>query len=145
MTGFEPQAKAFPLGEAAPCKNSADAATGIVNGYPFYYGCDYYVGNGSITGSGDTAYVRGKFDGAGGHSTCLLSVWEHPNDDTLYGYQNNWPSSTYPKDPAGLPDCSVWIPQAEVDKIWSRFNGDAYLLSHLTYFPAAPAILDWFA
>jgi hypothetical protein len=143
VTSQETAAKVHPLGTAAPCSNSADALTGIINGYPFYYGVDDYVGNGSISGSGANAYVRGKFDGVGGHSTCLLAAWAHPTDGLLFGYQNNWAGDTYPTDPAGLPTCAVWIPQSEVDKIWSRLEGDAYLLSHLTTFPAQPGVLDW--
>ncbi len=82
-------AKAYPLGTAAPARSAADAKAGILNGYPFYFGCDDYVGGGQITG-GTEPYVKGKFDGQGGHSTCLLGYWEHPNDGPLYLYQNNW-------------------------------------------------------
>lgn len=143
VTKWANAAKKFPLGTAAPCRSAPEIVTGNVNGYPFYFGCDYYVGSGRITGSGDLAYVTGKFDGRGGHSTCILGVWNHPNDGMLYLYQNNWPAMTYPTDPAGGSPCSVWLPESEVNKIWSRYNGDAYLLSHLNYFPAQPEVLDF--
>lgn len=129
----------------APLANTQDIATAIANGYPVLDGSADYVGNGSIVGSGDTAYVKGHYDGRGGHSTCFLGVWNHPNDGMLFLYSNQWQTSTYPKDPAGGGRCTVWLTEAEVSKLFSQFggdNGETMALSHYQGFPAQPAVLD---
>lgn len=119
----------------------------IINGYCVLTGCSDYVGNGSVVGSGDTAYVKGHYDGRGGHSTCRVAVWNHPNDGYLIGYSNQWPTSTYPKDPAGLGRCCVWVPQSEEEKMLRSLGGDGgetMLLSHVPGVPAQPKVLDAF-
>lgn len=118
----------------------------IINGYAVLTGCSQYVGGGKIVGSGDTAYVRGRYDGSGGHSTCRLGVWNHPSDGFLIAYSNQWPTSTYPKDPAGLGRCCVWVPQEEEEKMLHNFggnDGETMLLSHVPGVPAQPKVLDW--
>ena len=145
VTKWIPMAKKFPLGSAAPARNVQDIVNGIANGYPGYDGCDYYVGHGTIKGSGKDAYVVGHYDGQGGHSTCFLGAWMHPNDGLLLLYSNQWPIETYPADPAGAGPCCVWLPEREVARIWSDFNADAYLLSHQTYFPAQPKVPELFS
>jgi len=138
-------ANQFPVGSVATVNNSAEARLAIINGYPVLYGCSKFVSGGSIRGSGDTAYVRGRYDQSGGHSTCWLGYWDHPNDGPLFLYSNQWPTSTYPKDPAGAGRCCVWIPQSEVDLAFSRYgagNGEAMALSSLNYFPAQPKVLN---
>lgn len=139
-------AKQYPVGGIATLSNPDDIETAIVNGYPVLDGCELYVGNGSIRGSGADAYVRGKYDGRGGHSTCYVGVWNHPSDGRLFLYQNSWSSSTYPTDPAGGPRCSVWVPESEVAKLFTQYggdNGETMALSHLTYFPSQPDLLDY--
>lgn len=119
---------------------------GIINGYPVLTGCSRYVGHGQIVGEGVNAYVRGRFDGNGGHSTSRLAVWNHPTDGLLIGYSNQWDTSTYPKDPAGLGRCCVWIPQAEEEKQLNNFggnNGETMLLSHAPGVPLQPKVMDW--
>lgn len=139
-------AKQFPLGGAAPLHTTEDIKTAILNGYPVLDGCNKYVGHGAIVGSGNTAYVQGHYDGNGGHSTCFLGYWDHPNDGPLFMYSNQWPTQTYPKDPAGAGRCCVWLKESEVAKLFRMGgdNGETMALSHLTYFPAQPKILDWF-
>lgn len=120
---------------------------GILNGYAVLTGCSEFVGNGSVVGSGANAYVKGHFDGRGGHSTCRLGAWLHPNDGWLLGYSNQWNTNTYPKDPAGLGRCCVWIPIAEEEKSLNRFGGDGgetMLLSHAPGVPAQPKVLSYF-
>lgn len=138
-------AKIHPLGAAAVAAGPQDIYAGIVNGYPTLYGCDDYVGGGSLKGSGDTAYVVGRYDGRGGHSTGFDGVWEHPNDGTLYHYQNNWPKGTYPTDPSCECPCGVWLPESEVQKIWTQYSGtgETFVLSHLNWFPSQPDVLNW--
>ncbi len=146
-TKWLPTEKVHLLGAAAPCPDTQTLMTGILNGYPGYDGCDYYCGNGSIqhaSATDGTAYVGGHYDGAGGHSTCFLGVWNHPTDGILFLYSNNWPNNTYPVDPAGGGNCCVWMKEAEVAKLWSRYNGDAYLLSGLHYFPAQPKVMNYY-
>jgi hypothetical protein len=120
--------------------------TANVNGYPVLDGCNNYVGNGSIKGSGDTAYVAGRYDGRGGHSTCFLGVWHHPTAGYLYLYSNQWPTSTYPRDPAGGGRCCVWLPEAEVEKLFRTGGdrGETMALSRVPWFPVqVDKILDW--
>ncbi len=143
---WEQAASASPISTVAPLSSTDEIRASIVNGYPVIDGCDNYVGNGSIKGSGADAYVVGHYDGRGGHSTCILGVWNHPNDGWLYLYSNQWPTSTYQKDPAGAGRCCVWIPDVEMAKLFRTggSGGETMAASHLTYFPAQPSILDFF-
>ncbi len=145
-TKYLPLAKQHPVGAAASLYTTADIKTAILNGYPVLDGCAYYVGNGSIKGSGDSAYVAGRYDGRGGHSTCVLGYWDHPNDGPLFLYSNQWPAGTYPKDPAGAGRCCVWLTESEMAKLFRNGGdqGETMALSHLNYFPAqADKILDY--
>lgn len=140
--------KQHPVGTMATLNNTNDVKTSVINGYPVINGCEMFVGNGSIKGSGDNAYVGGHYDGRGGHSTCILGYWDHPNDGPLFLYSNQWPTSTYPKDPAGAGRCCVWITEAEHAKLFSQYgggNGETMAASHLNYFPAQPAVFEYFA
>lgn len=136
------ESRAHTFGSAAECKSVEDIRAMILNGYGVTFACDRYIGNGRIVGSGDTAYVTGLWDGNGGHQQSIHAVWDHPNDGPLYWAQNNWPSSTYPKDPAGGPTCGVWVTEANVTRAL-RYDAEVYGLSHLNWFPAAPDVIDW--
>lgn len=109
----------------------------ILNGYAVLDGCSNYIGSGRTKGDGENAYVVGHYDGRGGHSTCFLGVWWHPVDGWLYLYSNQWPTSTYPRDPAGAGRCCVWTPESEVAKLFRTGGdkGETMLLSHLPYTP----------
>ncbi len=119
----------------------------IINGYPVLSGCSLYVGNGQIVSRANgNSYVRGKYDSRGGHSTARLGAWLHPDDGWLIGYSNQWPSDTYPKDPAGLGRCCVWLPIAEEQKMLASYgggNGETMILSKVPGTPAQPKLLDW--
>jgi hypothetical protein len=139
-------AKKFPVGAVATAEDPQTIATGIVNGFPCLNGCSMFIQAGKIKGSGKDAYVVGRYDGRGGHSTCFLGVWHHPNDGLLFLYSNQWPGQTYPKDPAGGGPCCVWTPESEVLKGFRNYgmgNGECMLLSHLNYFPAQPELMEW--
>jgi hypothetical protein len=138
-------AKQFPVGTVAPLSSTADVRAAIINGYPVIDGCDNYVGNGKVKGTGADSYVTGHYDGRGGHSTCILGVWNHPTDGWLYLYSNQWQTSTYPKDPAGGGRCTVWLTDAEYSKSFrtGADRGETMAASHLNAFPAQPAVLDW--
>lgn len=115
--------------------------TGIANGYPTANGCAYYIGSGSIRGEGADAYVRGTYGPRGGHETHFAGAWHHPNDGLLLGYINTWEALTYPRDPAGLPRCSLWVPaddvQMKLNAGWNGIaDGEAWMVSHIDYFPA---------
>ncbi len=144
-----PLGQTHKFGTRGPIYTSQDVTTAIVNGYPVANGCAYYVGTGSIRGTGDTAYVRGRYDGRGGHETSWIGVWNHPNDGLLYLYWNHWAASTYPHDPAGGPRCSVWVPESEVTRMLNGGSngidrGEAFAVSHVDYFPSqADEILNW--
>lgn len=129
----------------APLSAPDDIKACIINGYPVLNGCANYVGNGHIKGTGENAYVTGRYDSRGGHSTCFLGYWDHPDDGPLFLYSNQWATSTYPVDPAGGGRCCVWLPLSEVEKLFRSGgnNGETMGLSHLNYFPAQPRVLDW--
>jgi hypothetical protein len=124
------------------CRTVQDIRAMVLNGYGVSFACNNYIGNGSVRGSGADAYVRGKWDGRGGHQQSIHAVWEHPSDGPLYWAQNNWPSSTYPRDPAGGPTCGVWVAEADVEAAM-RLDSEVYGLSRLSWFPAQPAVIDW--
>lgn len=117
----------------------------VVNGYPVLDGCNNYVGTGHVTGSGDAAYTVGRYTSRGGHSTCFLGVWNHPTDGYLYLYSNQWPTGTYPTDPAGGGRCCVWLPESEVEKLFRTggSGGETMALSQVPGLPAQPEVLDW--
>jgi hypothetical protein len=137
------------VGAKAALNSPDDIAAAIMNGYAVVDGDAMYVGHGSIKGSGDNAYVSGRYDGNGGHSTCFLGYWNHPNDGELFLYSNNWDGSTYPKDPAGAGRCCVWITRSEVDRHFRSGggdNGETIALSHVDWFePQDVSILTWLA
>lgn len=138
--------KQHPLGTGAIANDTDTVYQGIINGYPYLFGCDNFVPNGHITGTGKDAYVSGTFGSRGGHSTGIHGVWEHPNAGTLFLYQNNWPASVYPADPQGeTPPCCVWLTEAELSRTWSSLSGknEGFLLSHLNWFPAQPEVADY--
>lgn len=138
--------KQHPIGSAAVLNSTDDIKTAILNGYPVLDGCNDYIGHGSIQGSGDNACVVGQYDGRGGHSTCYLGYWDHPNLGPLFLYSNQWPTDTYPKDPAGAGRCCVWVKEATVARLFQLggSDGETVALSHLNYFPAQPQLLDWY-
>lgn len=151
--GVNPAAQYLSVGKThllkavTPVGDTNGMRDSILNGYGILDGCNNYVGHGSIKGSGDTAYVTGHYDGRGGHSTCFLGYWEHPNDGPLFLYSNQWPSSTYPKDPAGGGRCCVWLTEAEAAKLFRTGGdqGETLAGSPLDYFPAQPLVIDWLA
>ena len=149
VTKYIPLGQTHRFGARTPVSSAQDVLTLIANGYPVANGCAYYIGSGSIHGSGDLAYVRGKYDGRGGHETSWIGAWNHPNDGLLFLYWNHWQASTYPPGPMGEPRCSVWVPESEVTRMlnagWDGIaHGEAFGLSHVDAFPAqVDKILDW--
>lgn len=138
-------ARVHPVGNAAELRDVSDIKAAILNGYPVTFACSNYIGHASVEGSGADACVIGYWDGSGGHQQSIHGYWEHPNFGPLYWAQNNWPGSTYPKDPAGGPVCGCWVREAKVAQAM-RLYGEVYGLSHLTWFPAQPVlpeVLDW--
>jgi hypothetical protein len=134
--------KEHKLGSAAELNGPADYKAMALNGYGIAWACNNFIGNASIHGSGDTAYVRGRWDGRGGHQQWMFGYWEHPNDGPLYAVGNNWPDDTYPADPAGLPLCCCWVAESDVVAA-SRLDAEVYAYSRLNWFPAAPGVLSW--
>ncbi len=140
-TKYSSLAKQHPLGAAAVCNSTQDIWDAITNGYPVLDGCDNYIGSGTI----QSGVAIGTYDGRGGHSTCYIGVWDHPVLGRLFNYWNQWDQRTYPEDGSGKPRCSVWAKETTVAKLFTTGGGggETIALSHLTYFPAQPAILDW--
>lgn len=142
VTKWAGAAKKFPLGSAATLNSTDDIIAAICNGYPVLDGCDDYVGHGSVDSNG---VCLGQYDGRGGHSTCFLGYWKHPNLGDLLLYSNQWASDTYPDDSSGKGRCTVWMKRASVDRLWSLggSGGETAALSHLTYLPAQPKVMDY--
>lgn len=142
VTKWLEAAKVHPVGAAAPCNNVGDIKAAILNGYPVSFACNDYIGHASVEGSGADAAVCGYWDGSGGHQQSIHAYWDNPTLGPLYWAQNNWPGSTYPQDPAGGPVCGCWVKEAKVTAAF-RLDAEVYAFSHLTWFPAQPALLDW--
>jgi len=142
VTKWEPDAKVHPVGSAAVCKSVADVKAAILNGYPVTFACDDYIGHASVLGSGADAALVGHWDSPGGHQQSIHAYWEHPSLGALYWAQNNWPAQSYPRDPAGGPVCGCWVEEERVTAAF-RLDAEVYALSHLTWFPAQPSVLDW--
>lgn len=138
VTKWIPIAKQH-VGKKIVCNNTDDIWNAIATLHPVIDGCNLYVGNGSIAGSSDTAYVRGHYDGRGGHSTCFLGIWNHPTYGRLFLYSNQWAGDTYPNDPAGAGRCCVWLPESEVAKGFSQYGmdgGETLALQYVDWKPA---------
>jgi hypothetical protein len=148
-TGLQAQLaadRAHLLGSAAVCQSVADVKAMILNGYGVSFACDDYIGNASVQGSGGDACVVGYWNGRGGHQQSIHAYWEHPTLGPLFWAQNNWPGSTYPRDPAGGPVCGCWVTEAHVDSAMRNLDAEVYGLSHLNWFPAqpnVPAVFSW--
>lgn len=140
---IEQVSKAHLFGTAAECKSTQDIKAMNLNGYGVSFACNNYIGHASVQGSGADACVVGYWDGRGGHQQSVHGYWEHPNLGPLFWVQNNWPGSTYPRDPAGGPVCGCWVTEAHVEAAL-RLDAEVYGLSHLNWFPAVPGILDLF-
>jgi hypothetical protein len=139
------EAKPHTFGSAGECRTVQDIKAMILNGYGVTFACNNYISSGYVVGSGDLAYVVGKWDTYGPHQQSIHAVWEHPTDGTLYWSQNNWHDSIYPKDPAGGPVCGVWVKERDVERALA-LDSEVFGLSHLNWFPAnpdVPAVLDW--
>jgi hypothetical protein len=131
------------LGAAGECKSSSDVAAMNLNGYGVTFACDRYIGNGRLISAGADSYVEGEWDGNGGHQQWVYGVWEHPTRGRLFAVGNNWDDDTYPEDPAGLLECSVWVRESKLDWALRNLNAEVFGLSHLNYFPATPKLLDY--
>lgn len=136
-------AKQRLLGSAAVLNTPADILAMNQNAYGVTFACDNYIGNASIHGSGANSYVRGRWNGRGGHQQWVFGFWNHPDDGPLYAVGNNWSDETYPADPAGLPLCCCWVAEADVAAAF-RLNAEVYGLSHQDWFPAMPKIADFY-
>lgn len=131
------------LGSAAVLRSSQDVAAMGSNGYGVAFACSRFVGNAAVVRTGANAYVRGKWDQSGGHQQWCFGVWEHPDDGLLIAVGNNWPDNTYPRDPAGLPLCCVWVSAADVDAAF-RYQAEVYGFSNQNWFPAQPKVVaNW--
>lgn len=143
VTSYLPSAKPHLIGIAAEIKSVDQIKAAIQNGYPCTFACNNYIGHGQIKGSGVNACVVGSWDTHGPHQQSVHDYWEHPDLGPLYWAQNNWPGSTYPKDPAGGPVCGTWVTEDNVERAM-RLDAEVFPLSHLQWFPAQPAVMDYF-
>jgi hypothetical protein len=130
------------LGSAAELKSTEEIKAAVTNGYGVSFACNNFIGNGRVVGSGADAYVEGYWDGRGGHQQWVFGYWEHPTAGPLFAVGNNWGDETYPKDPAGLMLCCLWVKEAKVASAM-RLDGEVYALSRINWFPAQPKVLDF--
>ncbi len=135
--------KPHTFGAATEAKSALDVKALIANGYGVTFACNNYIGSASIQGSGADACVVGSWDTYGPHQQSIHAFWQHPTLGPLYWAQNNWPGSTYPRDPAGGPVCGCWVKEAKVDSAMKSLDAEVYGLSHLSWFPANPKVLDY--
>jgi hypothetical protein len=133
------------FGSAAECKSSQDVKAMVANGYGVTFACDNYIGHASIKGSGENALLVGSWDTRGPHQQSVHAFWEHPDFGPHYWAQNNWPKETYPADPAGGPVCGCWVPEDKLDYAMKHYDAEVYGLSHLSWFPPQPAVLNFAA
>lgn len=77
---------------------------------------------------------------------CYLGYWDHPTQGPVFCYSNQWSGNTYPQDNSGKGRCTVWVKEANVAKLFNTggSGGETVALSHLTFFPAQPTVLDWY-
>lgn len=146
VKSFNDEAIRRPLGSGIEVKDVVQIRAALANGSPLTFACDRYIGRASVKGSGPNAAVVGSWDSNGGHQQSLHAVWDNPDLGPLYWAQNNWPSSTYPTDPAGGPVCGCWVLEAKVTEAL-RYESEVFALSHLeggvVVQPDVPSVLDW--
>lgn len=130
------------LGSATPAMSAIGARALILNGVGVSFACDRFIGHGAVRGTGDEACVVGRWDSSGGHQQSLHAFWEHPSFGPMYWAQNNWPGSTYPRDPAGGPVCGVWVLEADLDAAF-RYGSEVFGLSNLNWIAPTPELLTW--
>lgn len=135
--------KPHTFGSAAVCKTAQDVKAMVCNGYGVTFACNNYIGHARVQGSGANACVVGYWDTYGPHQQSVHAFWEHPDLGPIYWSQNNWPGSTYPKDPAGGPVCGCWVTEKNLDNAMRNLDAEVFGLSHLNWFPAQPKLLDW--
>lgn len=133
------------FGSAAECRSSQDVKAMIGNGYGVTFACNNYIGHASVKGSGENAILVGYWDSYGPHQQSVHAVWEHPDFGTLYYALNNWPRNTYPVDPAGGPICGCWVTEDRLNFAMKNLDSEVYGLSHLSWFPPQPAVLNFSA
>lgn len=134
--------KAHLFGSAGECTTVENISAMVGNGFGVTFASDRFVGHASVVGDGENACVVGKWDSVGGHQQSVHAYWEHPDLGPAYWVQNNWPGNTYPKDPAGGPVCGCWVLEKHVEEALT-YNAEVYGLSHLSWFPAQPKVLEW--
>jgi hypothetical protein len=127
-------AKPRVVGTTAPCKTADDVREAILNLYPCTDACSGFVNRAQVRGTGDDAVLMGDIDSRGGHQTSIQGWMEHPTFGELFNYQNNWPASVYPSDPAGGAVCSLWITKKRMQ--WICDQGEVYAFSNMNGFPA---------
>lgn len=142
VEAWDSVATEHPLGAGAEVKDVAGLRAGIINGYSATFACNNYIGHARVEGSGDEAVLIGYWDTYGPHQQSIHAVWDHPRFGPLYWAQNNWPGSSYPRDPAGGPVCGCWVREDKVTAAM-RLDSEVFLLSQLPWFPAQPKVLDW--
>lgn len=134
-------AKPHVVRSTAPCNSADDVRAAIQNYYPVTIAYDYYLNAARVQGVGDQAVLLESDWNYGGHQTSVQGWWDHPTQGELFLYQNNWPASSYPADPAGGAACSAWITRKRMDHICR--TGEAYAFSQFDGFPAQQVDLNF--
>jgi len=131
---YNQEAKKHLVKSTSPVSSAEEARESIMNGFPITIATDYYIGSAQIKGSGDNKAAIGKLNGRGGHQTSIQAFWDNPDLGLIFGNQNNWDRSVYPKDPGGLGDSACWM--SESDMNYACKNGEVYAFSQFDGFPA---------
>lgn len=143
VKGFDDEAIRRPLGTGQQVTDVVGIRAALANGYPLTFACSRYIGSAAVSGG----VLLGSWNGNGGHQQSLSAVWDHPDKGPLYFAQNNWPGSTYPKDPAGGPTCGCWVTEANVQRALA-YDAEVFALSHLeggaVVQPEVPELFSWY-
>lgn len=122
-----------PIQTTSQLRSADEARTAIKNLYACTFATDKYVKGVRMVGSGENQILQGSLDTYGGHQTCLVGWWDHPEAGEIFLQVNSWPRSVYPKNPVG-PPCSYWLSRSVVD--WACKNGEIFSYSGVQGYPA---------
>jgi hypothetical protein len=128
-------------GTSTPVSSSDQVRDFILNGYGSTRASMRFVNPRTASVRGDA--LVGSYNGRGGHQTCWLGYWNHPNLGELFWEQNTWGTDIYGTDPAGGADGGCWVTAATVQNLCQDPNGEVFAFSQYNGYPAQPEVYDW--
>lgn len=119
-------ARVHPVGQAALCRNFAEAAAALSNGYPVAV-CS---GQGFSSTRDDKGFAKAQ--GSWAHCMCFIGVrFDPPGLLCLNSWGTKWISG--PKYPSDQPDGSFWVTEPVSNKMLA--GNDSFALSNVKGFP----------